>query len=294
MREIKTNVYDNFSNDSLLLSLMIMFNCNRSVDEDVSSEKLQKCVEILNKILSNLLTEDQEQFEKFTRVRRSKIEDKVLNLQGALDFLYAVGFTTDPEQPEWLVFDRGSMELPEVHEKITFVKDLLADPQVFPVELDREVKLLSENESTSQQGQVGEDDDLKMTQTELKQLYSNMEKTREVNSMFVSKDYKNKLLSSKIDYKYKFAKLRCVSLSFILCSSLYFVCFSFADSRFPLIVTPLSLTKHCSWLTKSLRMLNPGSYHTLVATFRTTRKSFSSMESTHYRTMPIPIIVYLN
>lgn len=199
MSKVKVKIFDDYPNDPVLRSLMIIFNCNRTIKQDNSL--MNGCLDILKKIVTNLQTEDKSQFEKFSRVRRSKIEQKVLSLTGALDFLFAIGFTSDKEDLDWLVYDVQDEDVPS---KMKFILELLQTPQIFPIELDRQLKHILEERSTSQDSS----DDLKFTSSDLKHLYNNLEKHREINEMFVSKETKARLISNTSNYKSLFAKLR--------------------------------------------------------------------------------------
>ena len=202
MCKVKAKCFDNFGEDAILRTSMILFNCNRSISQDNS--RLNSCIDILKKIVVNMQTENPEEFEKFKRIRRSKIDQKVLSLDGALDLLFAIGFTIDDSDKDWLVYVEQDEDLKT---KMQFVHELLLSPQIIPIELDRQLKHITEEAHGST---ISEDssEDIKMTANDFKNFYSNLERTREINEMFVSKETKAKLLSNMTNYKPIFARLR--------------------------------------------------------------------------------------
>lgn len=189
LKVIKANINENFKEDPVLRSLMIMYNCNRTIDQNNSCVK--SCIDILQKILKNLMTEDPEELEKFKRIRKSKIEQKVLSIDGALDFLLAIGFNPDTTS-EWLIFQ--DTEIPKIHENMLLLIDLLENPQIIPIELDRQLKHLDNTETTSNTENIA---DLKLTSSDVKKIYNNIERTREINEMFVSGETKNNMLANR-------------------------------------------------------------------------------------------------
>lgn len=199
--KIKSSIFDNFNDDSILRSIMCLFNCNRLLNQDDS--RIKACLDILKKIVTNLTTDDPTELEKFKRVRRSKIEQKVLSLDGALDFLFAIGFSIDSNDNDWLVYSELSSP-EELKTKMSYILDLLSSPQVLPIEFDHQLKHMRPDDLKSAE----EDDALQLTSADVKQYYSHLERTREVQEMFVSKDTKAKLLGCKTNHKPIFAQLR--------------------------------------------------------------------------------------
>ncbi|KAF7489933.1 UBX domain-containing protein 6 [Sarcoptes scabiei] len=207
--QLKSSLFDNFQDDNILRSIMIMFNCNRSMNEigTEMNQKLRTGTEILIKIITNLMTEDLEELKKFKRIRRSKIEQKVLNLDGALDFLYAIGFTIDQDDLDWLVYtDDGDQE---IRNKMSYLKDLLSTPQIIPIELERQVRLF-QNDSQAESSTDLSDDYIQASSKELKQYYDNLRRYREINEMFVSQKTKLRMISSNnlSHFKPLFTRLR--------------------------------------------------------------------------------------
>ncbi|OTF70424.1 UBX domain-containing protein 6-like protein, partial [Euroglyphus maynei] len=171
VRQIKSSIYDNFTDDPVLRSAMIIFNCNRSIDDHPNSNgnrnvRLQNCLDIILKIITNLLmAENDEQMEKFKRIRRSKIEQKVLSLDGSLDFLFAIGFTIDEKDSDWLVYvdddDDDGRKM-----KMTYLKDLISNPQIIPIELDRQIKLIDQSK---QMDTMDNESDVPITSADVKE-----------------------------------------------------------------------------------------------------------------------------
>lgn len=203
--QIKSNIYDNFPSDPILRSFMCLCNCNQTISRDET--RLKACIDILLKIVTNLTTDKEEDLAKFKRIRRSKIETKVLSLDGALDFLFAIGFSIDTDT-DWLVFaeaDSGE----ELKKRMIYIQDILMSPQIIPIELDHQMKYLSMEETTTAVLTLAEDD-LHLSSSDVKQFCGHLERTREIHEMFVSKETKARMMSSnnKSNYKPLFTQLR--------------------------------------------------------------------------------------
>lgn len=167
---------------------MLLFNCNRTLNQNIT--KLEMGIEVLLKIIKNLMTEDENLLEKYKRIRKSKIEDKVLSLIGAQDFLFAIGFTVDKDEPDWLSYEDDGTD---IKTKMNYLIDILSNPQIIPIELDRQVHELDGQEQFK--GGNEEYDNLNLTAKELKHYMDNLEKEREINEMFISKESKIKLIA---------------------------------------------------------------------------------------------------
>ena len=166
---------------------MILFNCNRNNVGENST--LNPCLEILKKITGNLQNaSSEEEFKKFSRIRKSKIEKNVLSLDGALDFLFAIGFTLDKNDNDWIFYDDN---IEESSSKMSRIIELLNQPQIFDIFLDRQVKSITDTATAS----CDDDDDVRITGSDVKRLQQGMEKQREINEMMVSKATKDKLIS---------------------------------------------------------------------------------------------------
>lgn len=189
LKNIKANINENFKEDPVLRSLMCLHNCNRTIDQNDS--RVKGCVDILQKILKNMMIDDPEELEKFKRIRKSKIEQKVLSVDGALEFLLAIGFSPDATS-EWLIFQ--DTDNVNIQESMLYLVDLLENPQIIPIELDRQLKHLEDKETNSTTDDLA---DLNLTSSDVKKIYNNMERTREINEMFVSKETKNNMLANR-------------------------------------------------------------------------------------------------
>lgn len=90
-----------FSGLPLIVGALLIRNCN-------PDEKANVCLSTLDLVLNNMRTDDPEKWNKFKRIRKAKIEQKILSCNGGQTFLEAAGFTLEPDN-EWFVFN-GSME----------------------------------------------------------------------------------------------------------------------------------------------------------------------------------------
>lgn len=199
--KIKTHIFNN-QEDLTLRFAMVIFNCNFEIKSGkLDYTKVVDCLTILKKIVKNLQTEDPDEFEKFGKIRISKLQAKVLDLDGSLNFLYAIGFTVDEEDKEFLIYD---VQDEDVKQKMEMIFEVLSAPVFYDIQLDHQLKQIIDEANTHEDSS----EDLKHTSSDLKNLYASLEKTREINEMFASKETKLKLLSNSSKFKPNFAKLR--------------------------------------------------------------------------------------
>lgn len=183
---------------------MVIFNGNFEIKcGKLDYTKVVDCLTILKKIVKNLQTEDPDEFEKFSKIRISKLQAKVLDLDGSLNFLYAIGFTIEEDDPEFLTYH---VQDEDVKQKMEMIYEILSAPVFYEIQLDHQLKHITDEPNTNMHEDSS--DDLKHTSSDLKGFYANLEKTRAINEMFVSKETKLKLLSNSSKFKPNFAKLR--------------------------------------------------------------------------------------
>ncbi|XP_064488822.1 UBX domain-containing protein 6-like [Ornithodoros turicata] len=141
--KIREFLYQQLSEEQGLTSCLIIHTCNSP------REKVKVCVDTLVKCLSNVLEHPDE--EKYRRLRLSNkvMQQKVLPLEGALDFLHAAGFVKmvlphEEGQDEFLVFpDDGDLALLDV------LRDALKNAEpILPV-LDRNLRVLLPSQVTT-------------------------------------------------------------------------------------------------------------------------------------------------
>ncbi|CAG2177418.1 unnamed protein product [Oppiella nova] len=135
-------IQTNFADDLTLMSVLTLINCNSGSDN--SEQRIDECIKTLDKVVTNLGNSTVEEREKFSKIRKSKIEKKVLELKGGLEFLISIGFELDSTE-EWLIFsDKAS----DISEQMCYYKDVLNNPQKFPIVLDRQAVRVESNEKT--------------------------------------------------------------------------------------------------------------------------------------------------
>jgi len=125
------------SEPAMTAALMI-YTLNRS------SEAVKQCVDTIGKYLENISNHPHE--EKYRRIRASNkvLQERVLSLRGAEEFLQAAGFRRmtveipDGTPEEFLVFEPGS----EVDDnRLMDLKEILQNAEPIRPELDRSVRI---------------------------------------------------------------------------------------------------------------------------------------------------------
>lgn len=136
--KIKEFLYEQLGEEKGLTACLIIHSCNKN------KEKIQACIETLCKYLENIILHPDE--EKYHRIRISNrvFQEKVVGMDGALEFLEAAGFRQqilpfqDGEQ-EFLVF---SVEALEDLEALSVLIDALKTAEPIGLELDRNMQVL--------------------------------------------------------------------------------------------------------------------------------------------------------
>lgn len=131
---INEKIASNFSDDATLKSALLIKNCNSGIVNENEKLAADQCISLLDKILTNLMSScEAEELQKFKRLRKSKIKQKILNIQGAYEFLLSIGFEEDAD--DWLVY-KGQDD--QLLEQMSYYKDILSDAMQFPIVLDRQ------------------------------------------------------------------------------------------------------------------------------------------------------------
>lgn len=141
--KIKEFLYDQLEEERGLTSCLIIHTCNSP------REKVKAGVETLCKYLGNILEHPEE--EKYRRLRLSNkvMQQKILPLEGALDFLQAAGFQQkvlphEDGEEEFLVFpDDGDITVLEL------LRDALKNSEPIVPILDRNLRVLLPSQVTS-------------------------------------------------------------------------------------------------------------------------------------------------
>lgn len=136
--KIKEFLYEQLGEEKGLTACLIIHSCNKN------KEKVQVCVETLCKYLENIISNPDE--DKFHRIRMSNrvFQDKVVGIDGALEFLEAAGFNqqTLPFQDgeeQFLVFNKDAVEDLET---LRVLVDALRTAEPIGLELDRNMQVL--------------------------------------------------------------------------------------------------------------------------------------------------------
>ncbi len=173
MEQINDYIQTNFAEDLTLMSVMTIINCNYSIDES-HEQKIKQCISTLDKIVTNLAESNAEDRDKFKKIRKAKIANRVLELNGGLEFLISIGFELDSEE-EWFVF-RGDED--GISDQMNYYKDVLNNVQQFPIILDRQQVLVQTNQTLNDKNLS--DDFFKLSTDELSQQMRNLTEKREL------------------------------------------------------------------------------------------------------------------
>lgn len=126
-----------------LTSCLIIHNCNKG------KEQIHNCVDTLTKYIDNILNNPD--VEKYQKIRMSNriFQEKVLPLEGALEFLQAAGFEkkqllhNDIEE-DFLVWNPNASN----YDNLTILVEALTSAEVIPLELDRNLQILLPRQAT--------------------------------------------------------------------------------------------------------------------------------------------------
>uniref|UniRef100_A0A336M5Y8 CSON009594 protein n=1 Tax=Culicoides sonorensis TaxID=179676 RepID=A0A336M5Y8_CULSO len=131
--KIKEFLYEQLEQERGLTSCLIIHNCN-------TKDKIETCVETLIRYIENIINHPDE--EKYRKIRMSNriFQEKVEHVEGALDFLRAIGFTEQTiDDEKFLIF---SLDVKENLETMNTLLDALKCSEPIPLELDRNLQVL--------------------------------------------------------------------------------------------------------------------------------------------------------
>lgn len=136
--KIKEFLYEQLGEERGLTACLIIHSCNKN------KEKIQACIETLCRYLENIISNPDE--EKYHRIRMSNrvFQEKVVGMDGALEFLEAAGFSQQilPFQggeEQFLVFNKEALE---DLEPLRVLIDALKTAEPIGLELDRNMQVL--------------------------------------------------------------------------------------------------------------------------------------------------------
>ncbi|XP_050668603.1 UBX domain-containing protein 6 [Leptidea sinapis] len=143
---IKKFLYEQLEEERGLTACLIIHSCNHN------REKIETCIETLCKYLENIVTHPDE--EKYQKIRMSNraFNDRVLPIEGALDFLLASGFAqtklsnAEGVEEDYLVFNKDNVASIE---DLTTLIDALRTAEPIQLELDRNLQVLLPSQAAS-------------------------------------------------------------------------------------------------------------------------------------------------
>ncbi|XP_019700934.1 UBX domain-containing protein 6 [Harpegnathos saltator] len=137
-KKIREFLYDERGGEEPgLTASLIIQNCNSG------KEKIENCVETLGKYLENIIKDPV--MEKYWKIRMSNriFQEKILPVEGALDFLKAAGFDQkvlrhNENEEDFLVWNPDNCNI----EELVILSDALKSAEQIPIELDRNLQVL--------------------------------------------------------------------------------------------------------------------------------------------------------
>jgi hypothetical protein len=183
-QKMQQNLSYSIEEESVLASMLIK-NCN-------SDSIACQCISTLEIILNNLKTSDADKLEKFKRVKKAKIEQKILNCVGGQMFLEACGFTLNDTQ-EWYELQGVVGSLAE-HADACLAT--LAFAEKANVILDRQFEIQTRG---SPQAAQHEADFFNVKSEDLQERQRELRVQREIQETLMTKTEKDKLTRVRID-----------------------------------------------------------------------------------------------
>ncbi|XP_029673576.1 UBX domain-containing protein 6 isoform X3 [Formica exsecta] len=137
-KKIREFLYEQVKGEEAgLTACLIIQNCN------TGKEKIESCVETLGKYLDNIINNPD--VEKYWKIRMCNriFQEKVLPIEGALDFLKAAGFEQkkllhNENEEDFLVWSPINCNI----ENLIILDEALKSAEPIPLELDRNLQVL--------------------------------------------------------------------------------------------------------------------------------------------------------
>ncbi|XP_011162857.1 UBX domain-containing protein 6 [Solenopsis invicta] len=137
-KKIREFLYEQLMGEEAgLTACLIIQSCNSG------KEKIESCVETLGKYLDNIINNPD--VEKYWKIRMCNriFQEKVMPVEGALDFLKAAGFEQkkllhNENEEDFLVWSPDNCNI----ETLTMLDEALKSAEPIPIELDRNLQVL--------------------------------------------------------------------------------------------------------------------------------------------------------
>ncbi|UYV78075.1 UBXN6 [Cordylochernes scorpioides] len=136
IEQLAEYLYSQMSEDPVTASVLLLLSCN-----DVS--RVRQGVETLSRCLNNILDNPEEEKYRKLRVLNRTFQERLAELDGALEFLDAVGFrrmdleNAEGEEEPFLVFVQDDIE------KLSWPLEVLTTTEPIVPQLDRNVQVLA-------------------------------------------------------------------------------------------------------------------------------------------------------
>ncbi|CAK9796060.1 UBX domain-containing protein 6 [Anthophora quadrimaculata] len=199
--KIKEFLYENLKGEEPgLTACLIIQNCNPK------KEKINACIETLGKYLENIINNPDEEKYKKIRMQNKIFQDKVLPIEGALDYLIAAGFRqkkllNNDKEEDFLVWSVENYNV----EDVTMLIEALKTAEPIPLELDRNLQVLLPIEARKRSELPP--NFFNLTPEEIANEQQLRTKTTELNQMLRTKAMRERDEEQRLG-KYKFSLIR--------------------------------------------------------------------------------------
>ena len=186
---------EEFSEENGLTACLIIHNCN-------IKERALQCIEILIKYLTNIIQHPTEEKYKKIRMSNKVFCDKVKEVEGALEFLSAAGFTKIVlDDEDFLIWSDDNVEHVQ---RLSMLVEALENSEPFQLDLDRNIQVLLPSQIRCVELPP---DFYKMTQEELKKEQKLRTEALEKAQILMTKAMREKEELRTVN-KYRYALIR--------------------------------------------------------------------------------------
>lgn len=139
--EIQSNIrsflYDQLEQERGLTACLMIHTLNKN------NSKVQKGVETLARYLTNVIDQPTEEKYRKIRIKNKAFQERIVDLEGAFDFLIAAGFSQemlklDEEEEEYFILKDEDLDI----EKLQMLKEAILSAEPILPTLDRNLKVL--------------------------------------------------------------------------------------------------------------------------------------------------------
>ncbi|XP_076244851.1 GDI interacting protein 3 [Calliopsis andreniformis] len=199
--KIKEFLYEQLKGEEAgLTACLIIQNCNSG------KERIDNCVETLGKYLENIINNPEAEKYRKIRMHNKIFQEKVLPIEGALDFLHAAGFrqkklSNNDVEEDFLVWSPENCDI----DNLTMLSEALKSAEKIPLELDRNLQVLLSTQASKRNELPSSF--FNLTSEEIKREQQLRTEAVERNQMLRTKAMREKDEKQRLR-KYKFSLIR--------------------------------------------------------------------------------------